>query len=152
MADLKPTFSLKVYADYLSMAFHVGIVFREEIIQWSDALIDESDAAEDWMIDISLSANLHPLDLIHLFGQVPGINDYDQSFRLLLGKLARDKPTVEFKDKYLIRQLLESRWWGISQIFKDRIITLEIDLDCFEQGYGDWSHINQDYQNLLSLV
>lgn len=151
MADVQQEFPLKVYADYLIMGVLVGPVSREDVIHWSDGLIRESETAEDWMIDISLSIHLHPLDIIHLLGKIPGTRDYEQSFRLLLRQLACEKPTVELQDKPLIKHLFQLRRWEISNIFKNPILTMEFDLDCFEEGYGDWSIIKKDYLDLLPL-
>jgi hypothetical protein len=69
--------NLKQYADYFAISLFLNICLVIEIITWVDRLIESSDRPCEWMIEVSTSANKHPLDIIHLLNSVPGSTDWE---------------------------------------------------------------------------
>jgi hypothetical protein len=89
---MKP--SLKHYADYFSIGLYLHLCSLAEIIDWVDKLIEESNHPEDWMIELSTSAYKHPLDVTHLLNFIPGEQDLEISFKLLIAKLGKVYPIL----------------------------------------------------------
>ncbi len=153
--------SLKHYADYFSMGLELNLCSHAEIIAWVDQLIEGSDHPEYWMIELSTCAGKHQLDIIiHLLDSIRGKKDLAISFRLLIAKLgtvypillpengrfAQSEHSLLFSKLYCLicdyENLCDDLRGGIYQIY--------FDLDCVEQGYADWSVIQQDYEELLT--
>lgn len=152
--------SLKHYADYFSMGFALGLCSHAEIVAWADQLIEHEDYPQYWMIELSTSVGQHPSDVVHLLDSVSGVKNIEFSLRLLIAKLsivhpvllpengrfAQPKHSKLFSRLYFLvcdhNHLPEEVRGNISQIYYD--------LDCVEQGYGDWSMIQQDYDELLA--
>lgn len=156
---MQPTW--KQYADYFEMRMLLEICSVGEIIVWVDQIIEDSDRPVEWMIELSTSANRHPLDIIHLLDLIPGSKNLEISLRLLIAKLGEVYPTLSpeegrfaqpkhsrlFSKLYSLVQDQEN----LSDAVRGNIFQIDIDLDYVEQGYGDWSIIQQDYRKLLSV-
>ncbi|OCQ97141.1 hypothetical protein BCD64_16300 [Nostoc sp. MBR 210] len=151
--------SLKHYADYVRMAFELNLCSLAEIIDWADKLIEEYDHPENWMIELSTSAYKHPLDVIHLLYLIPGEPDLDISLKLLIAKLGQIYPILLPDNgrfaKPVHSKLLRSLYhfildYSVSDQLRGAIYQIDMDLDYVEQGYGDWSVIQQDYEELLA--
>jgi hypothetical protein len=143
--------SLKQYADYFCMALEVEVCSRAEIINWVDCLIEQSEHLEDWMIDLSTSQNKHILDICHILRDVPGTANLDISFRLLVAKLEKLYPTVSPDQWQLLRNLYQLVYYGVSDDLKGYVYQIFLDLDWLEREVGDWSVIQQDYEDLLAI-
>ena len=153
--------SLRHYADYLSMGLLLGLCSVNEVIAWVDQLIEEDDHPPDWMIELSTSTSKHPLDVIHLLDAVPGTKDLEISFRLVIVKLGEVYPTllpeqgrfVQPRHSQLFNKLyfLVREHDNLSDDVRGSIFQIYLDLDCVEQGYGDWSIVQQDYEELLAV-
>lgn len=119
------------------------------------------DRPEDWMIELSTSTNRNPLDVIHLLDAISDTKDLDISFRLLIAKLDTLYPILTPENNrfalpehsQLVRKLylLIRRYDDISKELQGYIVRINCDLDCVEQGYGDWSIIQNDYEELLLI-
>jgi hypothetical protein len=152
--------NLKQYADYFAIGLLLDICLVTEIITWVDQLIESSDRPFEWMIEISTSANKHPLDIIHLLNFVPGTTDWEVSLRLVIAKLDKVHPTLLSDQK----RFIHSKYWqlfsklysfiqehkSLSDEVMRGIFQIYIYLDCIEAGYGNLSTIQQDYQELLN--
>ncbi|AUT00296.1 hypothetical protein CLI64_07810 [Nostoc sp. CENA543] len=155
---MKP--SLKHYADYLSIGIYLNVCSYGEIINWVDKLMLEIDHPEDWMIELSTSAYKHPSDVVHLLDSIPGEQNLEISLRLIIAKLGRIYPLLSPENNHFAKpvhsKLLRSLYHlifdsdSISDELRTAIYQLDIDLDYVEQGYGDWSVIEQDYEKLLT--
>ncbi|MBD2742298.1 hypothetical protein [Coleofasciculus sp. FACHB-1120] len=153
--------SLRQYADYFSIGMLLGLCLANEVIAWVDQLIEESDRPSDWMIELSISTTKHLLDIIHLLDLVPGTKDLEISFRLAIAKLGDVYPTLspeqgkfaQPKHSQLFSKLyfLAQEHDNLSDDVRGSIFQICLDLDCVEQGYGDWSVIQQDYEELLGV-
>lgn len=153
--------TLKHYADYFSMGLLAGLCSQVEIIRWVDHIIEESNYPEDWMIELSTSANRHPLDVIHLLDIIPGTKDLDISFKLLVAKLGKVYPTLlshncrflQSEHSQVLQKLYRfvRDYCEISDDLRGYIFQIDCDLDCVEQGYGDWLIIQKDYEELLAV-
>lgn len=154
---MKP--SLKHYADYFWMGFELNLCSHAEIINWADKLIQESEHPQDWMIELSTSAAKHPLDVTHLLYSIPGEQNLEISLRLLIAKLAIIYPILLPDNGRFIKPVHSKLFRGLYQLIYDSdsiseelkgaIYQIDIDIDYVEQGYGDWSVIQQDYEELL---
>jgi hypothetical protein len=152
--------SLKHYADYFSMGLAIGLCSHAETIAWADQLIKQEDHPEDWMIELSTSAGKHLLDVIHLLDSVSGKRDMEISLRLLIAKLGIVHPIllpengrfVQPKHSRLFSHLysLALDYDRLPNDIRGIIYQMDCDLDYVEQGYGDWSIIQQDYNELLA--
>ncbi|AFY43573.1 hypothetical protein [Nostoc sp. PCC 7107] len=154
---MKP--SLKHYADYLRMAFELNLCSQAEIIDWADKLIEEYDHLENWMIELSTSVDKHLLDIIHLLDFIPGEQDLEISLRLLIAKLGKIYPTLELENNRCAKpehsKLLRSLYHLVldNSCFEElrrAIYQIDMDLDYVEQGYADWSVIQEDYEQLIA--
>lgn len=143
--------SLKQYADYLCMGLDVGVCSHSEVVSWSDYLIEQSEHPEDWMIDLSTSQSKHILDVFHLLRAVPGAANLDVSFKLLVAKLGKLHPTVSPEHTRLLSNLYRFVHPEISDDLKAYIYLIDSDLDWLEYGQGNWSIIQQDYEELISV-
>jgi hypothetical protein len=54
----------------LAAGLLLGLFHREDVVRWADRRIESSDIPPGWLIDLSLSQNLHDLDLIALLRRV----------------------------------------------------------------------------------
>lgn len=133
------------------MGLYVGLCSRTEIICWADCLIEQSEYPEDWTIDLSTSQGKHLMDVLHLLRAVPGIVNLDVSFRLLVAKLGRLHPTVSPEHTGLLANLYRLVDTDISDDLKAHIYEIDCDLDWLESGEGDWSVVQQDYEELLAI-
>lgn len=143
--------SLKHYADYFYMALDVEVCSRAEIVNWVDRIIEQSEHLEDWMIDLSTSQDKHIQDVFHLLRDVPGTANLDISFKLLVAKLGKQYPTVAPEQTKFLGNLYRLVHTKISDNLKARIYQLDCDLDWLEWEVGDWSVIQQDYEDLLAV-
>jgi len=153
--------SLRQYADYFSIGMLLGLCSVNEVIAWIDRLIEKDDCPSDWMIELSTSASKHPLDVIHLLELVPGTKDLEVSWRLAIAKLGELYPIlspaprrfVQPRDSQLFSKLyfLAQNHDELSDDLRGKIFQIYLDLDCVEQGYSDWSIIQQDYEELLAV-
>ncbi|MBD2498677.1 hypothetical protein [Nostoc sp. FACHB-280] len=155
---MKP--SLKHYADYLRMAFELNLCSLAEIIGWADKLITKCDHPENWMIELSTSADKHPLDVIHLLYLIPGEPDLDISLKLLIAKLGQIYPILLPDNGRFAKPVHSKLLRSLYQLIVDNsscdklrgaIYQIDLDLDYVEQGYGDWSLIQQDYKELFAI-
>ena len=134
------------------MALEAEVCSRAEVVNWVDRLIEQSEHFEDWMIDLSTSRNKHILDICHLLRDLPGTANLDISFRLLVAKLGKLYPTVSPEQTKLLRNLYERVVDAeISEDLKGYVYQIFLDLDCLESEVGDWSMIQQDYEELLTV-
>lgn len=155
---MQPTW--RQYADYFAVGLSLGLCSVNEVINWVDQLIEDHDCPLEWMIEVSTSASKHPLDIIHLLNLVPGSKDLEISLRLLIAKLGEVYPTLmpeqgrfaQSKHSQLLSRLrfLVREHNSLSDDVRGNIVRIHLDLDCVEQGYGDWSIIQQDYEELLA--
>ena len=153
--------SLRQYADYFSICLLLGLCLPNEVIAWVDKHIEESDDPSDWMIELSASATKHPLDIIHLLDLVPGTKDLEVSLRLSIAKLGDVYPTLlpehgqkaQPKHRQLFSNLysLVLEHDELSNDIRGDIFQIYQYLDCVEQGYGNWSIIQLDYEELLAV-
>ncbi len=146
---MQPTW--RNYADYFSMGLLLGLFTQAEVVCWADSLIEGSDRPEEWIIELSTSENRHPLDVIHLLDAVPGARNLDVSFKLLVAKLATLYPTILPKHSQLLGKLYQLTHDEISDDLKSYIYLIDCDLDFVEEGYGDWSVIQADYEEFLTV-
>lgn len=159
------TISLKCYADYLSIGLRLGLCSVDEMIAWADRLIEERDSPSDWMIDLSTSSAKHLLDIIRLLELVPGTEDLEIAFRLLIAKLGIVYPTlvpeqnnlpqpkhcILFRKLYRILYPFDGELIALSDEVISAILLVGEDFNDLEYGYRDWSMVNQDYEKLLAL-
>lgn len=141
---------IKQKADALGMALETGAISRSDVVAWADSLIETTEQPLEWMIELSLSANKHYLDVVHMLREVPGEIDDDLSFKLFLDILSEKKPSISVKDKNFVRGLFSLVLLPLSEDFKNLIYQIDMDLDVFEEGYGTWAVIQEDYSELLS--
>ncbi|MGB3294867.1 MAG: hypothetical protein WBB01_17935 [Phormidesmis sp.] len=142
------------------MGMILGLCSASEVASWIDSHIEMTDCPTDWMIELSTSEWKHHLDIVHLLDSVPGVADLEISSRLLIAKLAVVHPSlVAGAGQYVPLQYRElfNSWrsftWDLTTLSNDvrqGISQIVLDFDCFEQGYGDWQTIQQDYEALLA--
>jgi hypothetical protein len=72
MADLPPPSDPPdpLVAAVLSAGTWLGLIDREAAVAWADHLIEKTDQPTTWLIDLSLSQNLHFMDVTKLLDQV----------------------------------------------------------------------------------
>ena len=155
---MQPTW--RQYADYFAIGLLLELCPVSEVVAWVDQLIEDIDHPKEWMIELSTSASKHPLDVIHLLDLVPGSKDLEISLRLVIAKLGKLHPTLlpeqgrfaQPKHSRLLSKLysLIHEHISLSDDIRGNIVQIDIDLDYVEQGYGDWSIIQQDYRELLA--
>lgn len=155
---MQPT--LRQYADYFAMGLLLELCSVSEVIAWVDQLIEDIDRPEEWMIELSTSASKHPLDVVHLLDLIPGSKELEISLRLVIAKLGKLHPTLlpdqgqfaQPKHSQLFSKLYSFVYehTNLSDDIRGNIVQIDIDLDYVEQGYGDWSIIQQDYKELLA--
>lgn len=153
--------SFKNFADYLVMGLKLNLCFKSEIIVWVDRLIEKIDCPPIWAIDLSTSFGKKERDLISILNCVPGIQDAEISFRLLIAKLALIKPVLHPQDKKFVSpedSKLFSRLYFLVREYNDmpdgirgNIFQIYMDMDDVDQGDLDWSTFVKDYQSLLSV-
>jgi hypothetical protein len=154
--------SLKHYADYLSMGLEIGLCSQAEIAAWADRLIEQDDRPPDWIIELATSPSKHLVDVVHLLNVVPGAQNLEISLRLLIAKLGMVHPILlpendRFAQPELSRLLnrlyhLVSPDQNLPDEIVGRVYGIDCDLDCVEQGYGDWSIMQQSYTDLLAIA
>lgn len=154
---MQPTW--RQYADYFAMGLLLELCSVDEVIAWVDQIIEDSDRPAEWMIEISTSTSKHFLDIIHLLDLVPGKKDLETSLRLVIAKLGKVYPTLlpeqerfaQPKHNRLFSELyfLVQDHDNLSEAVRGNIYQMDFDLDYVQQGYGDWSIIQQDYKELL---
>lgn len=157
--------SFKNFADYFVMGLKVmglklNLCFKSEIIVWVDRLIEKTDYPLNWTLDLSTSFRQKEQDVISILNSVPGIQDTEISFRLLIAKLTLIKPVlypydrkfVTPEDSKLFSLLCFSvrEYSDISNDIRGNIFQIYMDMDDVDQGYLDWSTFIKDYQSLLS--
>jgi hypothetical protein len=157
---MQPNF--KHYADYFSTSFALGLCSHAEIIAWVDHLIEHEDEPEDWMIELSTSAGKHPLDVMHLLDSVLGGKNVEISMRLLIAKLGIVYPLLLPENGRFAKpehSRLLSRLYSLvvecdclPDDLRGSMYQIDCDLDYVEQGYGDWSIIQRDYDDLLATA
>ena len=81
--------SAKPQADAFSYGLVKGLVTVAEIVAWADGVIAETDAPEDWQIDLSLSGKKSPKEVLALLHRVPGSSCQAVSDAIALDYLAR---------------------------------------------------------------
>lgn len=157
---MKP--NLKHYTDYFSMGFALGLCSHAEIIAWVDQLIEHEDQPGDWMLELSTSTSKHSLDVMHLLNSVPGKGNVEISMRLLIAKLGIVHPRLLAENGRFAKpehsQLL-SRLYSLITGYdclpddiRSSMYQIDCDLDYVEQGYGDWSIIERDYDEILATA
>ena len=63
-------------AAVLEFGIQHGLIGRAQVIAWADWLIEREEAAPpDWMINLSLSHNLHVLDIVSILRKLAGETD-----------------------------------------------------------------------------
>jgi hypothetical protein len=141
------------YADFLRIGLDIGVCFQSDVVGWADCLIEQYEYVEEWMIDLSTSSNKHILDVCHLLDDVPGTPNLEVSFRLLMAQFGQRYPTIHAEHEHiqLLRNLYRLVHTEISAELKAYIYTIDSDLDWLEGGEGDWSVIEQDYKELVSV-
>ena len=154
--------NLKHYTDYFSMSLAVGLCSHTEIIAWVDQLIEHEDQPEDWMIELSTSASKYPLDVTHLLDSVSGERNVEISVRLLIAKLSIVHPCLLAENGRFAKpehSRLLSRLYSLITGYdclpddiRGSMYQIDCDLDYVEQGYGDWSIIERDYDELLAIA
>lgn len=112
------------------------------------------------MIELSTSAGKPQSDVIHLLDSIRGKKDLAISFRLLIAKLGTVYPILlpengrfaQSEHSHLFRKLycLICDYDNLSDDIQGGIYQIDCDLDYVEQGYGDWSVIQQDYEEFLT--
>jgi hypothetical protein len=60
----------KLAASVFSVGLVHGLTSREEVVNWADRRIESTDTPPQWLIDLSLSQNLHLLDIVGLLERV----------------------------------------------------------------------------------
>jgi hypothetical protein len=154
--------SLKHYADYFSMGLEIGLCSQAEITAWADRLIEPDDRPPDWMIELATSTSKHLVDVVHLLNVVPGQRNQEISLRLLIAKLGIVHPILLSEGNWLTQPehhrlidrlcRLVSPWENFPDDIVGKVYGIDCDLDCVEQGYGDWSIIRQSYADLLGIA
>ena len=153
---------MTISSDYFSMGFSLGVCSHAEIIAWVDQLIENGDQLEDWMIELSTSASKRPLDVMHLLDSVPGARSAEISIRLLIAKLGIVHPCLLAENGRFAKpehSRLLSRLYSLITGYdclpddiRGSMYQIDCDLDYVEQGYGDWSIIERDYDELLATA
>lgn len=148
------------YADYFAMGLLLGLCSVNEVITWVDQFIEDNDRLSEWMIEVSTSTSKHPLDIIHVLDLVPGSKNLEISLRLLIAKLDKVYPILTPEQGRFAQpkhsQLLSKLYFLVrehnilSDDVRGNIFQIYLDLDYVEQGYDDWSIIQQDYKELLA--
>src|SRR5689334_14304447 len=67
---MNPTPEEKLAASVFALGLRHGFVRREDVVRWADRRIEWSDTPPEWLIDLSLSPNLHWVDLVSRLNQV----------------------------------------------------------------------------------
>lgn len=144
------------------MSLAVGLCSHTEIIAWVDQLIEHEDQPEDWMIELSTSASKYPLDVTHLLDSVSGERNVEISVRLLIAKLSIVHPCLLAENGRFAKpehSRLLSRLYSLITGYdclpddiRGSMYQIDCDLDYVEQGYGDWSIIERDYDELLAIA
>lgn len=86
--------SISRQATFFREAYRIGAVSLENVVSWSDSVIDRSPTPEYDFIKLSFTANAHPLDALHILeslsGDVPAIDVLPCVIGLAHQKLAED--------------------------------------------------------------
>jgi hypothetical protein len=70
MTEADPDPPVPLVAAVLAAGVWFGLVEREDVIAWADHLIEKTDQPPLWMIDLSLSHDLHVVDVVRLLNEV----------------------------------------------------------------------------------
>lgn len=151
---------LKDYAQYFKMSWQLGICSHSEIIAWVDRLIEKSEHLEDWMIDLSTSVGKKEQNTIYLLDSLQGTVNFEIVFRLLIAKLGLVKPVllpennrfVKPEDSRLLSNLyvLVQKYDDLPEEIRSNIFQVYCTMDYVDEGYMEWSIIQQNYEQLLS--
>lgn len=151
----------KHYADFLLMGINLGVCAPSDAITWADRLIERSDLPLDWMIALSVSTEDCYDRVIHSLGLVPGEANPEVSFRLLLTRIGKVHPILLSAGERFFQpahsRLLVSLYHlgreqaSLPETIRDGISQLYCDMDYVEEGGGNWTIVQQDYAELLSL-
>ncbi|MGL6343452.1 MAG: hypothetical protein ACRC80_30460 [Waterburya sp.] len=153
--------SLKNFADYFVMGLKLNFDLYPEIIIWVDEIIDKTNIPSDWMINLSTSFGKNQQDIIYILNTVPGIQDAEVSFRLLIAKLALIKPIIYLQNNRFITsensQLFSRLYFLVREYdnlpndIRENIFKIYMDMDEIDQGYIDHLTLDKDYQTLLTV-
>ncbi len=105
-------------AAVLANGILMGLIERDASVAWADHLIDRIDAPPPWMIDLSLSQNLHYVDVVKMLEQRSNGADPVQTCRSLFAFIpTRDTYTFE-QAEMLAHELyrialhcMNADWW-----------------------------------------
>ena len=82
--------TLKEIARTYALGFSVGYFSRRALTNWADNLVATLPFPHPSVIELSLGAKLHPLDILHILDEIPGVEQIGHAEELLLGLVARD--------------------------------------------------------------
>jgi hypothetical protein len=106
-------------AGVLSAGILLSVIDREDAVVWADHLIEMSEQPPNWLIDLSLSQNLHVVDVMKLLDQIGKGADPAEVCRNLYGFLPSPEGYSLDQAEALARQ------------------AYRIAFHCFD---ADWSH------------
>jgi hypothetical protein len=152
--------TVKYYADFLILGLETGICNTCDVVAWGDQLVEKHEKPDYWMIDLSTCAGKHRHDIRQLLSDVPGVNDWDISFRLLMAKLPTHYPTMkpegisQSEAICLLRRLYALVHRPISDDFKALMGEINQVLEYWTDddgrvSEGEWEGIEESYQCLL---
>lgn len=151
----------KHYADFLAMGIALEVCVPSDAITWADRLIERIELPPDWMIALSVSTTDCYNALIHSLGLVSGEANPEVSFRLLITRIGKVHPILLSADERFFQPVHSKLLVGLYHLgreqaslpetIRNRISQLYCDMDYVEEGGGDWTIIQQDYAELLSL-
>lgn len=98
-------------AAVLSTGLSLGIIPREAVVAWADYLIEGSEAAPPaWLIDLSLSQDLHPLDVLSILNTLAQSVDRADICRAIYGFMQRPSGQTPDETAIFAEQLYKTTY------------------------------------------
>lgn len=111
MSRLEPAADFATMAELWALRLEVGLSSAADVIQWIDERIAERDVDEldadpwPWMVDLSLTQNPHPLDVVRILRSVQATPDRNRLKRCLRSELCERLRVADPGRKHVMMKL-----------------------------------------------
>ena len=95
----------RLAASVFETGLMLGVIKRQDVVRWADRRLESMQSPPDWLIDLSLSQNLHVLDVISLLKRVSAGADRLDTCKALLALFPPLQPRTFDKAEKVAKQL-----------------------------------------------
>jgi hypothetical protein len=125
-------------AESIRAGIIAGVQTVKDAVAWADSAISEETSPHPSIIEIALSGNRRPQDVISLLSEVPGTFDridvYHRLLRTMLQELDKRPTTAEAIAKSLYRVAASPEW--PDEVLGTQPYALDDSFDLVHEGYG----------------